>query len=139
MSRDQDSCKCAIPWVEPDNSCSRCQKAISPERIKQIADAEAKAVKDAEDEEEAKFDVGVNNRTAAENRKVIETLINNLTYAKKYRKAIKGGQFATFTIMGTSDWEDYASLTLQSLQLLTLANIDDNLEKIRILLEEGKK
>jgi hypothetical protein len=57
-------------------------------------------------------------------------LINELSSAKKYRKAIKGGQFALFTIMGTSDWEDYASLSLQSLQLLTLANIDDNLEKI---------
>lgn len=139
MAKSQDFCKCAIPWVEPDNSCSRCNKAISTERMKQITDAEAKAVRDAEDEEEAIFDVGIKNRSATENRKVIETLISNLTYAKKYRKAIKGGQFATFTIMGTSDWEDYASLTLQSLQLLTLANIDDNLEKIRILLEEDKK
>jgi hypothetical protein len=41
--------------------------------------------------------------------------------------------------LGTSDWEDYASLSLQSLQLLTLANIDDNLEKIRILLEKSEK
>jgi hypothetical protein len=139
MSKDQDFCKCAIPWIETNNSCGRCQKAISPERVKQITDADAKAVKDAEDEEEATIDVGVNNRSATENRKVIEALINNLTYAKKYRKAIKGGQFATFTLMGTNDWEDYASLTLQSLQLLTLANIDDNLEKIRILLEEQKK
>lgn len=128
---DQNYCECAIPWTEPDNSCAQCKRLVSAERITQISDAEAEA--------EAKLNVGINNRSAAENRKVIETLINELSSVKKYRKAIKGGQFALFTIMGTSDWEDYASLSLQSLQLLTLANIDDNLEKIRILLEKSEK
>ncbi len=134
MNLDKNYCECAIPWTEPDNSCAQCKKLISPKRITQLSKAEA----EVEAEEEAKLNISINNRSAAENRKVIETLINELSNAKKYRKAIKGGQFALFTIMGTRDWEDYASLSLQSLQLLTLANIDDNLEKIRVLLEKEK-
>ena len=136
MKLDENYCECAIPWTEPDNSCAQCKRLISPKRITQISKSESEA--EAEAEAEAKLDIGIYNRSAAENRKVIETLINELSSAKKYRKAIKGGQFALFTIMGTSDWEDYASLSLQSLQLLTLANIDDNLEKIRVLLEKDK-
>lgn len=134
MNLDKNYCECAIPWTEPDNSCAQCKKLISPKRITQLSKAEA----EVEAEEEAKLNISINNRSAAENRKVIETLINELSNAKKYRKAIKGGQFALFTVMGTRDWEDYASLSLQSLQLLTLANIDDNLEKIRVLLEKEK-
>ena len=128
---DQNYCECAIPWPVVGSFCDQCKRPIAAKRLTQISEAEAEA--------EAKLDIGINNRSAAENRKVIETLINELSSAKKYRKAIKGGQFALFTIMGTSDWEDYASLSLQSLQLLTLANIDDNLEKIRILLEKQEK
>ena len=127
---DQNYCECDIPWPVVGSFCDQCKRPIAAKRLTQISEAEAEA--------EAKLDIGINNRSAAENRKVIETLINELSSAKKYRKAIKGGQFALFTIMGTSDWEDYASLSLQSLQLLTLANIDDNLEKIRILLEKQK-
>jgi hypothetical protein len=130
MMVDQNYCECAVPWPEVGSFCGQCKRPIAAKRLTQISEAEAEA--------EAKLDIGINNRSAAENRKVIETLINELSSAKKYRKAIKGGQFALFTIMGTSDWEDYASLSLQSLQLLTLANIDDNLEKIRILLEKQK-
>jgi len=130
MMVDQNYCECAIPWPVVGSFCDQCKRPIAAKRLTQISEAEAEA--------EAKLDIEINNRSAAENRKVIETLINELSSAKKYRKAIKGGQFALFTIMGTSDWEDYASLSLQSLQLLTLANIDDNLEKIRILLEKQK-
>jgi len=130
MGKDEKDCECAIPWPVLGNFCDQCKRPIPAKRLTQISDAEKEA--------EATLDIGINNRSAAENRKVIETLINELSSAKKYRKAIKGGQFALFTIMGTSDWEDYASLSLQSLQLLTLANIDDNLEKIRILLEKQK-
>jgi hypothetical protein len=130
MDKDVKFCECAKPLPVLGNFCDQCKRQISAKRSTQISEAEAEA--------EAKLNIGINNRSAAENRIVIETLINELSSAKKYRKAIKGGQFALFTIMGTSDWEDYASLSLQSLQLLTLANIDDNLEKIRLLLEKQK-
>jgi hypothetical protein len=122
-------CECASPWIEPDNSCGRCKKNIDPKRIK-IASEVA--------EKEANSNVEIVNRTSQENRRIIENLLTELTQNKKYRKAIKGGEFAAFSLIGTKDWEDYASLSLQSLQMLTLLNIDENLEKIRKLLENSK-
>jgi hypothetical protein len=70
-----------------------------------------------------------------QNLKVVESLIFNLSSVKKYRRAISDGEFAAFSIIGTADWEDYASLSIDALQLLTLAQINENLEAIRKQLE----
>jgi hypothetical protein len=126
----EPNCECGIPWPETDNSCGRCKKAIPEKR--------RVALQNVEKEPDSKLAIGIENRTAADNRIIIESLLLELTKTKKYRKAINGGEFSIFSLVGTKDWEDYASLSLQSLQLLTLANIDENLEKIRKLLENDK-
>lgn len=81
--------------------------------------------------------VPISNRSATQNLKVVESLLTSLAGAKKYRRAIFDGEFATFSIIGTEDWEDYASLSIDALQLLTLAQINENLEAIRKQLDEN--
>ena len=61
----------------------------------------------AEAEAEAKLDIGINNRSAAENRKVIETLINELSSAKKYRKAKKAGN-----LLSSQSWVQVIGKTM---------------------------
>ena len=134
METNEEFCECGVPWIEPDNTCARCKKSISAKRLKAINEPNTFTGVKTED-----LDIGIENRTSVENRKVIESLINDLMPTKKYRKAVKDGKFSMFSIVGTDDWEDYASFSMQSLQLLTLANIDENLEKIRKILEEKNK
>jgi hypothetical protein len=83
--------------------------------------------------------IPISNRSAMQNLEVVESLISNLAGAKKYKRAISDGEFATFSIIGTRDWEDYASLSIDALQLLTLAQINENLEAIRKQLEGNAK
>ncbi len=83
--------------------------------------------------------IPITNRSATQNLKVVESLLSNLAGAKKYRRAIYDGEFASFSIIGTADWEDYASLSIDALQLLTLAQINENLEAIRKQLEGKEK
>lgn len=80
-------------------------------------------------------DIPIANRTASQNLEVVESLLSHLAGTKKYKRAISGGEFAAFSIIGTNDWEDYASLSIDALQLLTLAQINENLEAIRATLE----
>ncbi len=80
--------------------------------------------------------IPISNRTASQNLEVVEALLSHLAGTKKYKRAISGGEFAAFSIIGTNDWEDYASLSIDALQLLTLAQINENLEAIRKRLEE---
>jgi hypothetical protein len=80
--------------------------------------------------------IPISNRTASQNLEVVEALLSHLAGTKKYKRAISGGEFAAFSIIGTNDWEDYASLSIDALQLLTLAQINENLEAIRKKLEE---
>lgn len=80
--------------------------------------------------------IPISNRTASQNLEVVESLLSHLAATKKYKRAISGGEFAAFSIIGTNDWEDYASLSIDALQLLTLAQINENLEAIRKKIEE---
>jgi len=82
--------------------------------------------------------VPISNRTASQNLQVVESLLSQLAQTKKYKRAISGGEFAAFSILGTNDWEDYASLAIDALQLLTLAQINENLEAITQKLGAGK-
>ena len=83
--------------------------------------------------------IPISHRSAMQNLEVVESLISNLAGTKKYKRAISDGEFATFSIIGTRDWEDYASLSIDALQLLTLAQINENLEAIRKQLEGNAK
>lgn len=89
-----------------------------------------------EQETTSKFEIPISGRSAQQNLEVVETLLGNLAAGKKYKKALSSGEFALFTLIGTTDWEDYASLSIEALQLLTLAQINTNLEAIRKAMEE---
>lgn len=90
------------------------------------------------EEDVSKRDVPVFDRSAAQNLEVVENLIANLSNTKKYKKAISSGEFAQFSIIGTNDWEDYASLSISALQLLTMAQINARLELLTEHLERNK-
>jgi hypothetical protein len=79
--------------------------------------------------------VPISNRSAMQNLELVESLVSNLAGTKKYKRAISDGEFSFFSIIGTRDWQDYASLSIDALQLLTLAQINENLEAIRKQLE----
>lgn len=63
-------------------------------------------------------------------------LINDLSGAGKYKKALEQGRFALFSIMGTEDWDDYAMGVLRVLMLKELMRMDTSLEEIKGLLKE---
>ena len=48
----------------------------------------------------------------------------------KFAKPFDEGRFAYFSIMGTSDWEDYANVVLQMIQADTLLNIEEQLNEL---------
>lgn len=123
MAEKVSICDCGLPDIQDDKTCGKCGNSIPEERIAKLT---KKPVEPAPE-----FNVRIENRDAAENRKIAEMLVNQLASTKKYRKSIRSGDFASFSIIGTDDWEDYASLSLQALTLLTLTNIDKNLEEIK--------
>lgn len=112
------------------NFCDlRAEKLTTPE-------VEEETIDQPTPEPTPKFEVPISGRSAQDNLEVVETLLTSLSAAKKYKKAISSGEFALFTLVGTTDWEDYASLSIEALQLLTLAQINTNLEAIRKSLEK---
>lgn len=114
--------------------CNFCD--LKSSALTQVSEEPEKNDELTEEQVPQKQDVPIENRTAAQNLEVVESLINNLANTKKYRRAISGGEFAQFSLIGTNDWEDYASLSIKALELLTLAQINLNLESIRKSLEE---
>jgi hypothetical protein len=155
------ACSCGIPFRDFDNRCLRCNGEIPEIRagqlefyreLKDIAPCqcepsilattgtrsttiEAVFLSPVSEQPQAR-NVPISNRTASQNLEVVEALLSHLAGTKKYKRAISGGEFAAFSIIGTNDWEDYASLSIDALQLLTLAQINENLEAIRKKLEE---
>ena len=75
-------------------------------------------------------------RTDEINRVIVQDLISDLTRIEKYRRAINEGEFAKVSLIGTGDWEDYASLSLRAVNTLTLSKIDEKMEKMCSLLEK---
>jgi hypothetical protein len=120
MVQKEEFCDCGIPEIQDDESCAKCGNVIPEERITLLTEGLPQ-----------KFQLKIENRDANENRKIAEMLVEKLSETKKYGRAIKGGDFASFSLVGTKDWEDYASLSLQAVTLLTLTNIDKNLEAIK--------
>lgn len=53
----------------------------------------------------------------------------------KYALPFDQGRFAVFSVMGTNDWEDYASLVLQMIQVDTLLNIEEKLDSLLTVLD----
>jgi hypothetical protein len=84
---------------------------------------------------QGKLDTAIAGRSSSEHLEVIEKLVSELASTKKYAKAIRQGSFATFSLIGTNDWEDYASLSISALNAISLANISRNLEEVVALLK----
>ena len=56
--------------------------------------------------------------------------------APKYYDSLNGLRWATFSVVGTSDWEDYASLSIRAMQLETLTDLERRVENLEGLLTE---
>ena len=56
--------------------------------------------------------------------------------APKYEDALRGERLASFSLIGTSDWEDYASLSFSAAAVELLADVDARLEQITIVLDQ---
>lgn len=53
---------------------------------------------------------------------------------EKYPRAINGQGWASFSIIGTEDWKDYASLSLAAMQTETLSDLGERPKRIERLL-----
>jgi len=63
--------------------------------------------------------------------------------SKKYRLALEGDRYGTFSVLGTDSWQEYASATLQAMLLETMTDLaeqsdarDERLARIEALLTE---
>jgi hypothetical protein len=54
----------------------------------------------------------------------------------KYDDALNGRRFASFSLIGTEDWEDYASLSIRGMLLESATDIEERLERIEGLLRD---
>lgn len=48
----------------------------------------------------------------------------------KYQRALSGERLAAFSLIGTEDWQDFASLAYQAMQLESALDADARLEQI---------
>ena len=130
-------CFCGIlkqqPSIHPETGVEICLKCNLPTTAALDPDGEAKR---NELEEARLAKLNIKGRSASDHREIVESLISELAKSRKYGKAIKEGDFTTFSFVGTNDWEDYASLSISALNALAIARIDENLDKIRTLLEK---
>ena len=55
---------------------------------------------------------------------------------KKYSNVLGGERYNLFSLIGTNDWEDYASLTVSAMTLESISDLDERVEKIEALLTE---
>ena len=57
----------------------------------------------------------------------------------KYAKPFEEGRFAFVSLIGTQDWQDYASLVLQMIEIDTLLNIEEKLDSVLNRLGEDQR
>jgi len=56
----------------------------------------------------------------------------------KYHDSLNGLRWAKFSVIGTGDWEDYASLSIRAMQLETLTDLERRVENLEGLLTEPR-
>lgn len=56
--------------------------------------------------------------------------VRALLQQEKYRRPFVEEEYAAFSIVGTEDWQDYASLVVQIVQAETLLNIESKLDTL---------
>lgn len=110
--------------------CNNCQGIIDVDG----SQVQEKPVK----EEKESFSADTLDLRAQE--ELISRLVQHIGGIGKYNKALTKGEFAAFSLMGTNDWEDYASTVLRIMTLKESLRIDQNLEEIKkILIKIEKK
>lgn len=113
--------------VEGIRKCNNCQGKYADFKLDEI---------DLPVEEES-FDPAALDISSQE--EIIIRLIGQLAQSGKYHSALSKGKFAAFSIMGTNDWEDYASTALRTVMLKEVLRIDKNLEDIKKILAKIEK
>lgn len=63
-----------------------------------------------------------------ERREILRIALD--TFGEKYQRPFVSKSFASFSVIGTNDWQDYASTVLQLVQLDTLLSIEALLERL---------
>lgn len=62
-------------------------------------------------------------------------MIDALAEQKKYRMPLQGERFAVFSLWGTEDWEDMASLAFRAMILESIVDLDQRVEGMASSLE----
>jgi hypothetical protein len=65
-----------------------------------------------------------------EQESLINALIQEMAIGGKYNKALTEGKFASFSLTGTNDWEDYASSVFRIIMLKELMRISKSVDKL---------
>lgn len=95
------------------------QRALEEERARAAAE-----LKQAADEAAAVENL---RRVRDRNRAILGAIVEA---QPKYAKPLAGEGFATFSLVGTRDWEDYASLAVRLMQLESLSALDERMERL---------
>jgi len=69
----------------------------------------------------------------ARNRKMTDALRET---SGKWRNALEGNKFNLVSIMGTGDWEDYASSSIAAMQLEAVTDLSERVERLEVLLTQ---
>jgi hypothetical protein len=74
-----------------------------------------------------------------EQESLINDLITEMASGGKYKKALQEGKFAAFSLVGSNDWEDYASSVFRILMLKELMRISKSVDKLSKEIEKLNK
>lgn len=95
-----------------------------------VDDTHEDVIVHAEERSSSSRHVRYQDRTAEWRRNRNHRMVDDLRMAgSKWNKALMGDRFATFSIVGTSDWEDYASASLLAMLLETTSDVEERLAR----------
>lgn len=122
-------CKCSeeerahfgVKLLTPGEPCKKC-------KLPTITEEEEAAKIEKEIADVYKYSLTDN--SIEEQESLINDLITEMASGGKYKKALQEGKFATFSLTGTNDWEDYASSVFRILMLKELMRISKSVDKL---------
>lgn len=94
---------------------------------------EARRVSLGQSERHVPYGVRSEEWRRARNRRMTEALKNA---GGKWANAMEGSRFNAFSIMGTGDWEDYASASMTAMSLEALTDLGERVEAMEGLLKD---
>ena len=99
------------------DSCKKCNLPIVPEEVDYV-------------QPEDKTYYSLTDNSIEEQESLINALIQQMAIGGKYKKALTEGKFASFSLTGTNDWEDYASSVFRVIMLKELMRISKSVDKL---------